>query len=315
MPRSVDSGTPSRVNPSALDARRVVWFVGPDASRSSAVAALPRWAEILARPMELRPADLAPGADPSVYVRIFNELVGDPRAIGAVVTSHKTGMWAAVGQRCRLSEDARRLRETSVLAVRDGVVEGHATDVISVGAAVDHLWPRADGTVVCLGGGGSARALCRHLITRLARPTRILVCEPDEIQAALLRELFPPSETAGVDLQVLTGRAQWGNVVAGTEAGCLVVNATGLGKTDGRSPLSPAVRDPLRATVWDLNYRGILPVLTAARRQQQNRQLVVADGTRLFALGWLAALGVLFDIGQTASFTDQFIAVAEDVRS
>jgi hypothetical protein len=59
MPRSVDSGRSSRVNPSALDTRRVVWFVGPDASRSS------------------------------------------------------------------------------------------ATDVISVGAAVDHLWPRADGTIVC----------------------------------------------------------------------------------------------------------------------------------------------------------------------
>ena len=126
MPRSVDSGRSSRVNPSALDARRVVWFVIPDASRSS------------------------------------------------------------------------------------------ATDAISVGAAVDHLWPRADGTIVCLGGGGSARALCRRLFTRLARPTRILVCERDEISLTVEEARALLCAVAGDRLEALgdrgrdDGAAPWG---------------------------------------------------------------------------------------------------------
>ena len=232
-----------------------------------------------------------------------------------MITGHKVGMWAAVGHRCRLTEDALRLRETSVLAVRDdGVVEGHATDVVSVGAAVDDAWPRARGAVVCLGAGGSARALCRHLLVRPARPSRIVLCEREEHLAAEVRDLFPPTETAGVDLQVLTGRDQWDDVVAAMGAGGLVVNATGLGKTDARAPLSAAVRYPPGATVWDLNYRGPLPMLAAAHRQEHERKLAVVDGTRLFALGWLAALAALLGVGDTVRFTEPFLAVAEEVR-
>ena len=91
---------------------------------------------------------------------------------------------------------------------------------------------------MCLGGGGSARALCRHLLDRPATPSHIVVCERDESQAAQLRELFPPTEPAGVDLLVLTRRDRWDEVVAGMDAGGLVVNATGLGKD---RPACPAL--------------------------------------------------------------------------
>jgi hypothetical protein len=57
-----------------------------------------------------------------------------------------------------------------------------------------------------------------------------------------------------------------------------------------------------------------LPILSAARQQQRERRLVVVDGARLFALGWLAALAALFDIGDTERFTTPFLAVAEQVR-
>jgi shikimate dehydrogenase len=310
---SVAAGPAAGVRPIPTpDARPVVWFIGDDAPGSSAVRAVPRWAEILGRPMELRPVDLRPRPEPGAYEQIFEDAVGDPRCAGAVITGHKVGMYAAVGHRCHLSPDASRLQEINVVAVRRGYVEGHATDVMSTGTAVDDIWPRAGGTVVCLGGGGSARALCRHLLGRPARPRRIVVCERDPQSAGWLADVLARADTAAVELRVVAGSEHWDDFVGELGPGDLVVNATGLGKTDWRAPVSPAVSYPHGLVVWDLNYRGPLPFLRIAHHQQ-DRGLVIVDGARLFALGWLAALGALFRLDRPERFTKQFLSVAEDL--
>lgn len=50
-----------------------------------------------------------------------------------------------------------------------------------------------------------------------------------------------------------------------------MVNATGLGKDQPGSPLSPDARFPRRAVVWELNYRGSLEFLHTGRAQAAAR--------------------------------------------
>jgi shikimate dehydrogenase len=321
----------------AADDRHVV-FVGVDPGGSSALAAVPRWSRLLGVPLAIRAVDVPLGAPREAYVQVFDELAQAPAAAGAVITAHKVAMYAAVADRCRsVTPDARRLRECNVLARRPAGVAAYATDVRSIGAAVDRIWPpgpaaggegsaeRPDragdgGRVLCLGAGGSAAALCLHLLRRARPPRRIDVCERQPERAAALGELFGADAIPdGVDLRIHSGADRWDRAVAALPPGSLVVNATGLGKTSPASPLSPGAVLPPRSTVWDLNYRGPLPFLAQARAQARSpeRGLAVHDGSHLFALGWLAALSALLGI-DTAGDQDierEFVAVAAEVRA
>jgi shikimate 5-dehydrogenase len=264
--------------------------------------------------MDLRPVDVRHGAASTVYVELFDELRTTPDAAGAVITGHKVGVYDAVGDRCRLSSDAQDLGELNVLALRDGEVAGYATDISSLGAEVDRIWPEAGGTVVCFGAGGSARALCLHLLRRDRRPQGVVVCESDERRALQLRELLAPEAARStVGLEVLGGRSLWDDVLSDLGPASLVVNATGLGKVDRQCPLSGRACFPESATVWDLNYRGPLPYLWLARHQPDSG-LDVVDGLSLFARGWLAALDALFGIGCPERFTRPFWKIAKGLN-
>ncbi len=67
----------------------------------------------------------------------------------------------------------------------------------------------------------------------------------------------------------------------------LVINATGLGKDAPGSPALPMHPPfPVRAVVWELNYRGDLVFLDQARRQQAAGKLQIEDGWTHFIHGW-----------------------------
>jgi shikimate dehydrogenase len=304
------------MSPVAVNGDRHVLFVGVDTPRSRALAAVPHWSTCFGSPLHVRPIDVPLGAGRDVYRRIVDELTGDPHAAGAVITGHKVAMYAAAADRCTyIAPDAQRLRECTVLASRPDGMAAYATDVRSMGAEVDRIWAATAAPVVCLGAGGSAAALCLHLLRRRPAPRTIVVCERDPDRAAEFVELFtttaaPPQ---GVELRVETGASTWDDVVATMPAGVLVVNATGLGKTDHCSPLSSAAVFPRHATVWDLNYRGPLSFLVRARAQAEYLALDVHDGWHLFALGWLAALGAVLDVDPPVSIEDSFVAIAQEV--
>jgi shikimate dehydrogenase len=294
---------------------RHVVFVGVDTRRSSALDAVPLWSRWLGHPLQVRPVDIPLGAPPDVYVGVFDELVADTDAAGAVITSHKVAIYAAIADRCSyLSPDASRLRECTVVAARPSGMAAYATDVQSMGAAVDRIWPEGD-MVLCLGAGGSAAALCLHLLRRRIPPRHIVVCQRDPRRAAEFSGLLADDAAAtGIELQVHDGDGVWDEVLKSLPAGGLVVNATGLGKTGPESPVSPDVTLPRGVTVWDLNYRGPLPFLARAREQREQRGLVVHDGSMLFALGWLAALTALLDVVPSNDAAERFVAIAQEVR-
>ena len=303
------------MSPTAHNGDRHVVFVGVDSRSSRALTAVPRWSRRLGEPLALRPVDLPLAANRERYLRIFDGLQTDPNIAGAVITEHKVAMYEAIAGRCTyVSPDARRLRECAVLAARPSGVAAFATDVRAIGAEVDRIWPSSRAPVVCLGGGGAAAALCLQLLRRRPAPDRILVCEHDRARGRELGMLFTRETLPhGVKLHVEVGAMEWDDAVVSLPPGALVVNATGLGKTDRSSPLSPAAVFPERVTVWDLNYRGPLPFLAQAHAQAQLCSLNVHDGWHLFALGWLAALSALLDVDVTTDIEESFVAIAEEV--
>jgi shikimate 5-dehydrogenase len=228
-------------------------------------------------------------------------------------------MYTAAAERCvDISPDARRLRECTVLTRGPSGLVADATDVGSIGAEADRIWPggSASAPVVCLGAGGSGAALCLHLLRRRVPPPAILVCERDPARAAEFTDLFSGALGRGdVDLRVEAGADTWDEVLSSVPPGALIVNASGLGKTGIETPLTAGARFPRGAVVWDLNYRGPLPFLAHAHDQARRLDLGlrVHDGSRLFALGWLAALGALLDVHPPAGFDDAFVAIAAEV--
>jgi shikimate 5-dehydrogenase len=295
-----------------------VLFVGADASGSRALTLVPAWASSVGLSLTVEPVDVPVGAPPGAFGGIVEALATGDR-LGAVVTDHKVGMFQAVRGRCiQVSPDADTLGECSVLVSRRTGLAAYATDVGSVGEVADDLLQAsstAAPVVVCLGAGGAGAALCLHLLAQPSRSLlrRIVVCERDEVRAGEFLRVFESitDRAPEVDLVVEVGEGPWDQVVASAAAGSLVVNATGLGKTSGGSPVTDEVCFPIGATVWDLNYRGPLQFLHQAREQAAERQLGVHDGTSLFATGWLAALRAL-GIHPGDQDVERFVAMARE---
>ncbi len=97
-------------------------------------------------------------------------------------------------------------------------------------------------------------------------------------------------------------------MVAAARPGTLIVNATGAGKDHKGSPVTDAVRFPAECAFWDLNYRGDLRMLAAARAQAEDRTLRVHDGTSLFCHGWAAALTAVLDLPEDPRRAEAFAA-------
>jgi shikimate 5-dehydrogenase len=110
-------------------------------------------------------------------------------------------------------------------------------------------------------------ALGRHLLARPSPPRLVFADRRPEAIAHL---------QAALDDEVTTrvGPGTWDELVTNARSGGLVVNATGMGKDRPGAPLSPSARFPAGAVVWELNYRGDLPLLAPARAQH----VAVHDG-------------------------------------
>ncbi len=72
----------------------------------------------------------------------------------------------------RMDPLAAECGEVNALRREGGALAGFARDPVSVGRVVDEIWPEGD-HVVCLGAGGTAIALGRHLLARPAAPNRL----------------------------------------------------------------------------------------------------------------------------------------------
>ncbi|XVU24562.1 shikimate dehydrogenase family protein [Actinoplanes sp. CA-054009] len=285
-----------------------VWFVGVSTGQSLINKAFPLWMKDLGLEVRLVGRDLPIDAPASRYRELVAELKADADALGAVITSHKVAVVREAGDLIEtLDPLAVECGEVGALRRDGGKLAGFARDPLSIGRVVDEIWPGGD-HLVCLGAGGSAIALGRHLLSRATPPADLIFTDRDEAAARHLRKVLDPwAVRRQVRLSVHIGSGPWDPLVAAAPAGMLVVNATGLGKDRPGSPLSPTTGFPTAAVVWDLNYRGDLALL----RQARDRADVTAhDGWSLFCHGWAAALGPILDLPDEPATAHRFTELA-----
>jgi len=289
-----------------------ILFIGASTGNSLIHRAFPAWVEHLGVKAEVVGVDLPLGAAPKDYLRVVDDIRADADCLGAVVTTHKVALYQAAAHRFdALDELALSCGEINSIRSADGNLAGFARDPISVGRVVDAIWPTSSGEVLCLGCGGTAIALGRHL---LARGHQGVIHAVDRDPAAVQRL----TNALGADhgrVQARCSAAPWDETIAALDPGALIVNATGMGKERPGSPVTEAAVFPVESVVWELNYRGDLRMLDLARAQSRQRTLAVHDGWTLFCHGWASALSAVLALPDDPQLGERFAALAHDLRS
>jgi len=287
-----------------MSARRFT-FIGVTTGGSSIMRIFPRWRDVLGlgAEVEITGRDIPVGAPPDDYRRAVEELAGDPGVVGALVTTHKIGVFQAAGDLFdRIDELAELCGEVSCIAKRDGELLGWAKDPIAAGRSLDRvLEPRhfgAGGHALCMGAGGSGTAIAIFLLARRPggdRPERLVVTDRSRERldrlGATLERIEHDSAVELVHVEGVNGHEE---LLEQLPPRSLVVNATGMGKDVPGSPLGPEARFPGQAVVWELNYRGALDFLHQARAQAAERRLLVEDGWNYFIHGWTSVMEEVF---------------------
>jgi shikimate dehydrogenase len=278
-------------------------FIGVTTGSSSIMRIWPRWREVLGlgSDVELVGRDIAVDAPREAYRRAVRELIGDPGAVGALVTTHKIGVYQAGRDLLAgVDELAELCGEVSCLARRDGGLYGWAKDPVAAGRTLEGLLSASHfrdggGHVLCMGAGGSGTAIALYLLARRPggdRPERVVVTDRSPERLERLRGIL---EGVGHDSTVELAEAhRHDQLLEELPPGSLVVNATGMGKDVEGSPLRDAARFPEASVVWELNYRGELDFLHHAHAQAEERQLTVEDGWTYFINGWSAVTEEVF---------------------
>lgn len=297
-------------------------FVGVSTERSSIMRVFPVWARILGLSgARLVGHDLPMDADPARYRDLVTGIRDDPARLGALVTTHKIGVFQAAADLFdELDPFAERCGEISSISKRAGRLVGHAKDPITAGLALDEFlapdhFARTGGTVLCLGAGGAGTAITWCLARRTDVPSEIVCTDVSADRLAALRHVLEHGG-AGERVRVTTRQVSGPLDRLPTElpAGGLLINATGLGKDRPGSPLRPDTDFPRGAVVWELNYRGELDFLHAALAQRDRAGLTVVDGWRYFVHGWSQCIAEVFGVDLRPDLVDELSRAAAQAR-
>jgi shikimate dehydrogenase len=296
-------------------------FIGVSTGGSSINELFPRWAEILGIDAMIVGRDVPVRAEPDAYRAVVVEVAEDEAVRGALVTTHKVGVFEHARDLFEvLDTNARLCREISCISKRDGKLVGHAKDPITAGLSMDAMlrrgyWSDTGGHVLCLGGGGAGTAITVRLLQHDDCPERIVVTDRDPSRLAALREVHSRLRAEGrVRYHEAEGTDTNDALLEASPPGSLVVNATGMGKDLPGSPVSDAARFPVDAVVWELNYRGELTFLGQARSQQAERRLQIHDGWRYFLHGWTEVVAEVFAVVLTPQLFARLAEAAEPFR-
>ena len=298
-------------------------FVGVSTQQSSIMSIFPVWAEILDLPTRtLIGHDLPVGATAQEYAHLVEQIRDDPNHLGALVTTHKMGLYAATHDLFDELDDFSTLcGELSSISKRAGRLIGHAKDPLTVGLAAREFLPddhfaHTGGHVICLGAGGAGAALTWYLAERTDTPALIVVTDTaqsrlDHLRAVHVRRGTPPAliRYVLVDDDQVTH-----DVLKAAPAHSLIVNASGLGKDRPGSPVPAGTLFPRSAYVWEFNYRGTLEFLAQAKAQADAAELTVVDGWRYFIHGWSQVIAEVFNIELTEDRVTQLSEAALIVR-
>ncbi|MCW2808876.1 MAG: shikimate dehydrogenase [Marmoricola sp.] len=294
-------------------------FVGVSTANSSITRIFPRWCEILGLDAELVGLDLPLDATPEQYRAAVRELRDDPACVGALVTTHKIGLYdAAANLFGSVDEFADACGEVSSIVVRDGHLSAAAKDPLTAGRSLeeflapDHFASGAE--VICLGAGGAGTAIGWYLAGRADSPTKMTFVDTRLDRLQHLEHVVEPRMRGGELHIASTTTADVRGLIEAASPGTLVINATGMGKDRPGSPLPDEVVLPREGIVWELNYRGQLDYLRQAHHQAAARGLTVVDGWRYFIHGWTYVMADVFDVDMNNEVVEELALVAEAAR-
>jgi shikimate dehydrogenase len=285
--------------------RRFV-FIGVTTASSSIMHIFPRWRDALelGADVEMAGWDIALDAADR-YREAVVALRDDANSVGALVTTHKIGIYEAARDLFDETDELAALcAEVSCIRSRNGTLRAWAKDPIAAGRSLEHVlepdhFRSGEGHALCMGAGGSGTAIALYLRTRRPNddtPPRLVVTDRSEQRLERLRSVLARTgEDGAVELIHAPGPDVHDRILAGLPPGSLVVNATGLGKDLPGSPLGADARLPEGAIAWELNYRGELDFLHHARGQAGERGLTVEDGWTYFINGWTAVIEEVFE--------------------
>jgi shikimate dehydrogenase len=295
-------------------------FVGVSTGDSSIMRIFPRWAEILGLPTrELTGFDLPLDATAQAYRDVITRIAADDAMPGALITTHKIGVYqAAADLFAELDDFSALCGEISSLSKKDGRLIGHALDPVTAGLAIEEFLPdnhfaATGGELLCLGAGGAGTAIVWYLAHRADAPKRIFCTDVSGKRLTALRFLL---RKGGVPTHVdtLQVRGPVDMLMSQLPPGSVVVNATGLGKDKPGSPVTEDACFPQGGVAWEVNYRGSLEFLTTAYNRQAADNLVVADGWRYFIHGWSNVIATVFQVELTPALLTELSDAAEPLR-
>ena len=298
-------------------------FIGLTTRASSIRKVFPQWAKLLGLPVRrLVGHDLPLDAPTDQYRRLVNAIKSDPQHVGALVTSHKIGIFRAARDLFDEIDDlAETFGEVSAIAKRDGRLLGAAKDPITVQLSLEEFlhddhFSASGGAALILGSGGAGCVLSYQLAARIDRPRQIICTDLSTAALDHLRDLHQRAGTPEglVRYHLTPGPLDTDAVLNPLPDYSLVVNATGMGKDRPGSPISAEAQFPRNGVVWEFNYRGRLEFLQQAREQQSERQLHVEDGWRYFIHGWTQVIAEVFDIDMPRETVDELGHVAASLR-
>jgi shikimate dehydrogenase len=296
-------------------------FIGVSTVGSSIFDLFPRWARLLGLDAEIAGRDIPLGAEPKQYRAAVEEISGDDRIRGALVTAHKVDLYRHAGDLfAELDSFANLCQEISCISKQEHGLIGHAKDPITAGLALEDMlapdyWTRREAHALCMGAGGAGTAITVYLLSADEPPASVVVTDREEHRIRALESVHRRlAQRAEVDYHVVLTPQQHDTLLAGLARGSLVVNATGMGKDVPGSPVSDAARFPQDGIVWELNYRGDLDFLRFAQRQESECNLTVHDGWRYFLHGWSEVIAQVFHLEVTPERFAQLAAEAESLR-
>jgi shikimate 5-dehydrogenase len=305
---------------------RTLYFIGVTTGQSSIMQVYPRWAKeaLGLGDTVIKGIDLEIHAPAEDYRKVVEFIKNDPLSIGALVTTHKIDLYNATQDMFEyLDPYAKMFGELSSISKKDGRLEGYAKDPISSGLTLDsfvpaNYWAEKGGELFIMGAGGSAIAICSHLLKSSNGkniPSKVVIANRskprlDEIEH-LIKEINPD---VPAEFHLTPNTEDNDKVLAGIKPNSLIINATGLGKDRPGSPLSDHCVYPKDSLVWELNYRGDLTFMKQAQAQVEEKNLYIEDGWTYFIHGWTQVIAEVFHIDITGEVFDKCDKIARDMR-
>jgi shikimate dehydrogenase len=282
------------------------YFVGVSTSGSLSMKLFPKWLETIGLPETvIQGHNIEVRGEARKYREIVGHVKNEPRALGALVTTHKIDIVRSAADLFDFMDTyARIFGEISCISKRAGKLAGYAKDPVSSGLALEAFLPPSywvrhpEAQAFVIGAGGSGIALSAYLMRKEHGdnvPRKVIISNRRAGPLQHCREVHDKIGGTGQVEYVRLGPERTNDqILAGLPPRSLVVNATGMGKDLPGSPLSGGSLLPKQGYAWEFNYRGSLEFLHQAERQRAARDLVVEDGLTYFVYGWALVIGEVF---------------------